>query len=379
MGLQQIDRVLGGVTELATVTVEVTDRPDAVTLAEWDRLVSGRPGSDVAQLSAWARTREQAGFTPRYVLARAGDELVGGALVLSRRVPGLRDLVYVPFGPVLTTDLAVGPVCRALADIAQQSSATFVQPMAGGTDVSGELLRIGFRTSTAGIAPAASVAIDLDQPVDRLRAGLRSGTRNSIARARKQGVRVRHGGEADLATVAELLGDSAAHHGFTGSSLEHLRTMYRALAPGGHIQIFLAERDGTALAADVLTAAGDVLTLRLTGMRRGSEVAKLGAAALLRWETMLWARAHGCGRLDLGGIPSSAVAEIRAGKTGLASRVDGRTYYKASFGGEAFSYPPAVELIPSAVLRLGYDATVRNGVGRRILRAAKALLRGSGR
>lgn len=378
MGLQQIDRAPGGALRRddATVTVGVTDRPDAATRQEWDRLVSGTPGSDVAQLSAWASIREEAGFAPRYVLARSGGTLVGGALVLHRRpAPGLRDLAYVPFGPVIADDSATVPVCRALAGLARQCSAMFVQPMAG-ADVSGELLRIGFRPSTAGIAPAASIAIDLDQPTDRLRARLRSGTRSSVTRAAKNGLRVRRGGVDDLPMIAALLGDTAQHHGFTGSSPAHLESMYRALAPGGHLHLFVAEHDGTPLAADVLTSSGNVLTLRLTGMRRDPRTSKLGAAALLRWETVLWGRAHGFDRLDLGGIPLSTVAAVRAGSADLASRVDGRTYFKASFGGEAVAYPPAVELIPSGVLRFGYDLSRRSGLGRQVIGTATALLRG---
>ena len=359
-------------------------RPDTDTLRSWDRLVSTTPGSDVAQLSAWASVRREAGFSPVYVLVRSGRTVIGGALVLCRKVPGIGLLGYLPFGPVLPAGeerrAATGAVCDALAALARTRFAgLFVQPMDGGADVSGRLLQLGFRPSTAGIAPEASIAIDLSRSLDALRADLRSGTRSGITRAATRGVRVRRGSEQDLETVASLLRDTAEHHDFSAVSVPYLRSLYRELAPGGHMQVFLAERDGTPLAADVLTSSGGVLTLRMTGMRRSDDVRRTGAAALLRWETLVWAKANGYDAVDLGGVPPSSVDAVRAGRKDLASRVDGRTYYKASFGGAAFHHPPAVELLSSPLARLGYDVARRTTLGVRVLGLVKRLLRGAAR
>jgi lipid II:glycine glycyltransferase (peptidoglycan interpeptide bridge formation enzyme) len=362
----------------ATLAVRVESRPDASTLDAWDRLVTRTPRSDVAQLSSWADVRRTAGYEPTFITARAGDDVLGGAMVLHRRlVPGLGPVAYLPLGPVLAPGAhrveAMDAVCDAIADLARHYfSATFVQPMTGDLGVSDRLLRRGFRRSAAGIAPVASIAVDVAEPY----AGLRSGTRASIKRAAREGVQVRRADATDLPLVAGLLAETAEHHHFSAASLEHLQGLHEALAPGGHLQIFLAERDGTPLAADVLTGSGGVLTLRLTGMRRDPETRKIGAAALLRWRTMLWARANGYDAVDLGGIPPTAVDALRAGHSGLAARVDGRTYFKASFGGEAFHRPEAVELLSTPV-RLGHDQVRRSPQGGRLVRAAARFLRGS--
>jgi lipid II:glycine glycyltransferase (peptidoglycan interpeptide bridge formation enzyme) len=361
----------------AGVVLRIETQPDSATLRLWDRLVARTSRSDVAQLSAWADIRRTAGYAPTFLLASRGDELVGGAMVLHRRLlPGLGSVAYLPLGPVVPTgmyrDEAIDALCNAIVDLARHRfAAMFVQPMTGDEEVSDRLLQRGFRLSAAGIAPAASIAIDLSEP----HAGLRSGTRASIKRAVTHGVQVRTADVADLPVVAGLLADTAEHHRFPAVSLNHLRGLHEALAPGGHLQIFLAERDGTPLAADVLTGCGGVLTLRSTGMRRDRDTRKIGAAALLRWETMRWARANGYNSLDLGGIPPAAVDAIRAGHTDLAARVDGRTYFKASFGGQAFHRPPAVELLSSTAIRVGYDLSRRSTHGRRLLRTAKQLLR----
>ena len=370
------------VDRAAALAVRVESRPDQSTLAAWDRWVTRTPRSDVSQLSSWADVRRTAGYEPTFVIARAGGDVmgdvVGGAMVLHRRlVPGLGPVAYLPLGPVLAPGAhrgeAMDAVCDAIADLARHRfAATFVQPMTGDQEVSDRFLGRGFRRSAAGIAPAASIAVDVAEPYT----GLRSGTRASIKRAAREGVQVRRGDVTDLPLVAGLLAETAEHHRFSATSLEHLQGLHDALAPGGHLQIFIAERDGRALAADVLTGSGGVLTLRLTGMRRDPETRKIGAAALLRWRTMLWARANGYDTLDLGGIPPTTVDALRTGHAGLADRVDGRTYFKASFGGEAFHRPEAVELLSTPV-RLGYDLLRRSPQGGRLVSAAAQFLRGS--
>jgi lipid II:glycine glycyltransferase (peptidoglycan interpeptide bridge formation enzyme) len=364
------------------VLVTVSAEPDEATLREWDRLVATTAGTDVAQMSAWAGVRRQAGFTPIFVLAHSAGRTVGGALVLQRRLPGLGGLGYVPYGPVLSiyapraaTEAAL---CHALAHLGgRQLRALFVQPPRGDDAISRRLLELGFRPSTAGIAPTASLELDLSVPPEILRTGLSSGTRGSIRRASSCGVRVRMAAEHGLPVVAELLAETAAHHRFPPLSLAYLRALYQQLDPGNHIMIFIAEHDGVPVATQVLARCGGVARLRLTGMRR-ADAARTGAPALLQWETILGARANGYGTFDFGGISASAVDAIRAGRADLASRVNSRDYFKASFGGRPFHYPPPVELFSSKAARVLYDVARRSELGRHVIRRTQHLLRSGG-
>jgi hypothetical protein len=83
------------------VSVTVTADPGRDVLQRWDGLVAATPGTDVAQLSAWADVRRHAGFRPILALAEDADGPVGGALVLHRRLPALGSIGYLPLGPVL--------------------------------------------------------------------------------------------------------------------------------------------------------------------------------------------------------------------------------------------------------------------------------------
>ena len=146
---------------LDELTMVVTSAPEPELRAAWDDLVARTAGTDVAQLSGWAALRKQAGYQPLYLLATSGPWLLGGGLVLRRKVRGVGRVGYLPYGPVLSEDLVITrPVVRhqlveALSSVARSHAALFVQPPDGGDDIALELLQKGFRFSQAGIAPAA--------------------------------------------------------------------------------------------------------------------------------------------------------------------------------------------------------------------------------
>ncbi|MGH3900036.1 MAG: lipid II:glycine glycyltransferase FemX [Pseudonocardiaceae bacterium] len=369
--------------ESGEVSVTSSTRPHPDTIRAWDHLVSHTPHSDVAQLSAWSAVRRQAGYVPHYVLVRRAGRLVGGALVLQRRLPVLGVVGYVPNGPVIAPGAGRSAVAQAvstaLADLGRRRlSGLFVQPPDRADDISERLLQLGFRPSVAGIAPAASIRIDLTRDVEELRHGLTtSNRRRTRARAwADRGVTVRRGGERDLPMVADLLAHTAAHQQFDPPSLSYLRTLYRELHRGDHVHIFIAELAGVAAVAELFTGCGGALTSRLTGMHRDDPVKKSGAAAAVIWYAILWAKANGYHTFDFGGFPVDAVDMIRNGESGCTSRLTGPEVFKASFGGQPFRYPAAIELLSSRLLRTGYDLSRRSEVGGKFVATARRLLQG---
>jgi lipid II:glycine glycyltransferase (peptidoglycan interpeptide bridge formation enzyme) len=366
------------------VSVTVSTSPDPSTLSAWDHLVSHTPGSDVAQLSAWAQVRGQCGFLPCYLLARRSGRVAGGALVLRRPLPVLGVLGYLPNGPVIEPGVGRAAVadalCTALADLAtRQLTALFVQPPHGAHDISERLLRRGFRRSEAGIAPAASIKIDLTRETDDIRDGLSASNRRRTRTWADRGLTVRAGGAHDLPLLARLLSCTAAHQHFDAPSLDYLQTLYRALDPGGHVAVFIAELNGEAVAAELFTGCGGVLRSRFAGMQRNEATKKAGAAAAIIWHAIGWAKANRYHILDLGGIPAETVDLIRDRAPGFTSRLSGSVVFKASFGGQPYRYPPAVELLSSRLLRTGYDLLRRSPIGSKAVASAARFMRGGGR
>jgi lipid II:glycine glycyltransferase (peptidoglycan interpeptide bridge formation enzyme) len=360
------------------VLVTTSAHPNVDALRRWDLLVATTPKADAAQLSAWAQVRRQVGCVPLFVFAETAGALVGGALVLHRRLPGLGDIGYLPFGPVLHPDAdrpaTTDAVCRAIACLAGRGlAALFVQPPRGAEDVSRRLLELGFRPFKAEVAPAASLELDLSRPTSDLSKALSSGIRSGVRQASARGVRVRTCAAADLPVVAELLAETAAQHRSPPMPLAYLQTLCHELERGNHIKIFIAECNGIPVATNVLTCCGDVIKLRSTGIRR-STATPPGTAALLQWAALLWAKGNGYTSFDLGGISPVSATSARAERNGPASSLNSRDYFKASFGGQPFHYPEAVERFSSTAARRGYELTHRSGLRRRVVERARHLL-----
>jgi lipid II:glycine glycyltransferase (peptidoglycan interpeptide bridge formation enzyme) len=348
----------------------------------WDDFVESVEQSDVAQLHAWSRFRSAAGFSAVHVLTASHGELVGGAQVLTRRVPVIGAVGYVSGGPLLAThvisrDVVAKEICRALASLRRSVRLLFVQPPAESDVVSAELHRLGFRPSDAGIAPAASVRVDLRVSEDELRSNLNRRLQRWTRQWPKRGVTVRTGSADDLPLLADLMSRSAQHQRYSSMSLEYLRDFYNELAPGGSAVLFIGELDGQPVAANLMTYSGGMLRERLIGLDRNSDGAKLSVPAAITWNAMQWARDRGCAWYDFGGLsPDLARARLAGGGP---DEVTGPERHKLLFGGVPYVLPTAMELAHPAPLRFGYDLARRSKRGeaalsniRRRMRTGKA-------
>lgn len=368
----------------AQLTISRLYVPGHRAIEEWDRLVDQTPGTDVTQLSAWASIRAQAGYSPIYLLVHLGDELVAGALVLCRRVVGLLDVGYLPYGPVISAELAGSTaraaVISALADELAAMAATlrmlFVQPPEHAHDVSTELLARGFRVSNAGIAPAGSYRLGLRRPLEEIRSGFSKRLKSWTNRWHTRGVVVRLGDERDLPLLASLMSRSGARQGFTPPPYDYMRTLYRELSPGGHVALFVGEVHGEPVSADLVTICAGMVRGRLGGFDATGEAGKLSVPAAVRWEIVKWAKAQGCHWLDFGGLPERMLTDMI--EHGMHSSDDWPSAQrsKLQFNGVPFRYPTPVELIRPGVVRTAYDLATSNSVGNRLLTRAKNVLRG---
>jgi len=368
---------------LSQLTMTVTEDPGPELLAAWDQLVSRTANSDVAQLSAWATLRRLADYQPLYVLATSGDEVLGGATLLRRRVPGLRKVGYLPYGPSIADDLVTirASVREQLVDtlhtLARSHAVLFVQPPDGGEDITIAMLQRGFRFSQAGIAPAATIRVDLTQSEDELRGNLSRRLRTWTRQWPERGVKVRVGDERDIPVLAKLAASTASYQGFTPFPESYLEATYAELSAGGHVVLLLGELSGSPVAAELLTGCGGVLKSRITGLdRSSSEAGKLNVASAMIWEAICWGKANGYRAFDFGGLHAESVAALRAPGVVDLDSLAGPDLFKTKFGGDVWTYPPAVELIPNRILRTGYDVLRRGNGGRRVLIAIREALRG---
>jgi hypothetical protein len=308
---------------------------------------------------------------------------VGGAQILVRRVPVLGAFGYLPYGPLVAPEAAErGEVGRALADALatlcrRRLRILFVQPPEGAEDMSRGLLERGFRPSSAGIAPAGSIRIDLTEELSAIRSRFGRRLRSWPNRWPARGVTVRAGDEHDIPLLAELMETSAHHQGYTPLPLDYIVTLYRDLAATGHAALFVGEVHGRPVAADLVTGCGNMLRGRLSGFARDEEAVRLSVPAAVRWEILQWGKAKGYRWLDFGGLRPETLDALLSGNQD--SEWPTADQPKVTFGGTAFRYPVPVELIRPAPVRIAYDLAAQSPTGQRLFANAKSALRGARR
>jgi hypothetical protein len=186
---------------------------------------------------------------------------------------------------------------------------------------------------------------------------------------------VRRGTDQDLGLLIDLIGHSADHQGYEPLSGDYLRALFRLLAPSGHVVLFIGEVGRVPMAAELYTACGDMLRLRLRGLDRTGQAARLSVPAAITWEAMRWAKAQGLRWFDFGGLRAATLRALVDGAPGTEQPNVDR--FKTSFGGTAYRCPSPVEMIHPAILRASYDLTRRWPAGRQLLTRATRMARGA--
>lgn len=368
--------------DASRLRVMLTPDPGSEVLAAWDRLVDATPDSDVAQLSPWAQFREAYGYRPLYLLVLDDDSLLGGAQILHRRIPAIGELGYVPHGPVIsgpddTRPEVLDTISRALTELAgRRFRMLFVQPPKAGYEISHRLTTLGFRPSTADLAPAGSVHVDLEPDELHLKKGLRKSRRRMVNRWPELGVEVRVGDHNDIPLLAQMLADTAAHRGFDALNERYLQQLYSTLAVAERAVLFVGEIRGRPVAANLVTVCGGTVRGRLQGMYRVDEDQRFQVPAAVQWEIIKWAKRNGYRWYDLGGIGDPPLRTLVDGCPGDDSTWDGADVFKLQFGGTVYRYPTPVELIRPPALRLAYDLSRRFPGGRALIRRTTQRLRG---
>ncbi|HEY2206222.1 MAG TPA: GNAT family N-acetyltransferase [Pseudonocardia sp.] len=372
----------GGFEVRARVVVRRETAPGPEALRQWDRLVRDTPGTDVTQLSGWARVRSLVGYRPVFLLAYQSDTVVGGALVLTRRVARVLSIGYLPYGPVVSRDVAAArtevtaALVAAVVELSDELTMTFVQPPEGSGEVSDALAGAGFRASRAGIAPAGSYRLDLTPPLEVIRGRFSKRLKSWTNRWEAKGVRIRQGDERDLPLLLELMEHTGARQGFTPPGLDYVTALYRELAAQGQVAVFVGEVHGVAVSADLVTVAGGMVRGRLGGFNGRGEAGKLSVPAAVRWEIIRWAKEQGHRYLDFGGLPERMLADMLDRGIAHSDEWPSSHCAKLSFSGAPFRYPESMERIRPAPVRLGYDLASNNPMGQRAAAKAKKLLRG---
>ncbi len=338
-------------------------RRDAVVSAaptsdSWDRMLV-QLGGHPLQSWAWGELKARHGWRAE----RIGFEAEWGsgmAQVLFRR-KGPISIAYVPRGPVLTGDVERGfRHLTALMDrlCRRNLAISLIVEPAGPLGLEGSYRSFGYVQGPAPIQPARTVSVRL-LPDEALLTQMHGKHRYNIRLAERRGVTIRAGRtDGDLGAFYALLRDTADRNEFGIHGFDYYADALRLF--GDDARLLFAEIDGQVAAAGIAARFG-AQGVYLYGAS-STTVRADGAAFLLQYHLMRWARDRGAATYDLWGIPATDPEPLPEGATGMTqSRGEdqrGLLSFKTRFGGDIVSFPWPMErryapILAATARRLG--------------------------
>jgi peptidoglycan pentaglycine glycine transferase (the first glycine) len=310
----------------------------------WDEAVLAR-GGHLLQSWRWGAFKAQFGWHVERVVARSGED-ISLAQILFRHRAGV-SIGYIPRGPVLPSgDLHAARELRAQIDRVarcRRALTIIVEPDQPFPAEVADELRL--QPGPAPIQPSRTVKVDLLDDTGLL-AQMHPKMRYNVRLAQRRGVVIRRVGDAVAASdeFYALLRDTAARNEFIIHTPEYYRAFLRLF--GDDIALLFADVEGRVAAAAVAVAFGDE-AIYMYGASSTQDRGH-GAAFLLQFEAMRWARERGCLRYDLWGIPEQDPETSRhqdGDRLVSTSGSDRRGLYefKTRFGGQIVSYPRPLE------------------------------------
>ncbi|GAB3850183.1 lipid II:glycine glycyltransferase FemX [Nesterenkonia populi] len=332
----------------------VTIRP--IAAEEHLGFLASRPEANFLQNPHWARVSS---WRSQALGIWQGENLVGTALVLGKRVPiperipvlGRKHFAYIPEGPVIDPAHTSYPaVLPALTEYLKSTGAflirmglpTVARRWSAGTirdalaaeqartipDVEpdhvdeealalqAELIGLGWKDLPISMSLEAGwpqfqaripLASEDGEPldVDDVLAGMSSSARKSMRKSARSGVEVTRHGTESLEDFYALHLQTAQRHGFTPRPKEGVRTLMEALSSSGIAQttIFLASSEGQQLATSLYVGQGETGHALYAGS--SEQQRKLEAPIFLKLQQIEYLVENRLRWFNLGGVSPS--------------------------------------------------------------------------
>src|SRR5205085_4006831 len=139
-------------------------------------------------------------------------------------------------------------------------------------------------------------------------------------------------GPEDVERFIALTKVTGQRDGFAVHAPEYYRRAYELFQAAGQCELFLADYEGTTLAAVMVFALGR-RAWYLYGASSDQERNRM-APYLAQWQAMRWAHARGALAYDLWGVPDEDEAALEAGFETRHEGLWGVYRFKRGFGGQ---------------------------------------------
>lgn len=307
------------------------------------------------QSGFWGSFKARFGWNARSFLVDWGEGGTLPLLVIRRRLTPGFSFAYVPLGPELPSKFpnsdterhrALYELAKALKNELPHDTAfiRFDPPwFTIGEGTEPPRLYEPFKRAGADVQPPDTVFVDISQDEENILAAMKPKWRYNIRLAEKKGVTLSRQDEAGLEIFYELYKITARRDKIAIHGLEYYRTLFRhsrEYRDGNQdIRLYVAEHEGDALAAIIVLFRGEEASY-LYGASSDKK-RNLMAPYALQWKAMQDARAKGCLRYDLFGIPPTEnplhpMGGLYRFKTGFGGMIVHRA------GSWDFAYKPLV-------------------------------------
>ena len=340
-------------TSTATFTRATDFEPDSAsgvtqTRSAWDSFVRNTVGGHHVQTTQWATLKQSMGWQSDVLTVEREGQIVAGAQVLHRKLfAGLR-FALVAKAPLLkqTDPLALRDLLRKMRRLAWRRRIVFfvVQPSDSSLAMQPALERAGYVPTLINYMPLATVVVDLQADLDTILARMRKKTRYCVRRGLREGITVRRGNSADIATFYALHSATAERIGFRPFDISYYEQMWQLFHPDGAVQLFIAEYEGTPISANWVVAFGDTVLAKRGGW--SGELGRLRPNEVMDWETIRWAKANGYRYYDLEGIDIDAARVVARGEALPQSLQQSSASFKLGYGGDVVFYPQPFVYMP---------------------------------
>ncbi len=316
------------------------------TAAAWDSALL-QHGGHLLQSWKWGEFKSRHGWQPERIHVQTpGGEAFAQVLFRAR---GPVSIGYCPRGPLVIGNAAeVWPVLRKAIDkVARKRRAItvilepdkeFVAP--------GQLAGTGLKPGPEHNQPSRTVIVPLD-PDDVMLGNMHQKTRYSVRLAMRRGVELEFADPRDPQAIDAyygLLEDTANRNEFAVHSRKYYEDFLDVF--GDDAVFVFAHYEGN-LCAVVIAAAFGISGTYMYGasstVHRGH-----GAAFLLQFEAMKWARDKGCESYDLWGIPKEDPESVTSDDKSSIAGTKGDDWrgiyrFKTGFGGSIVNFPDTLE------------------------------------
>lgn len=327
---------------------------------DWDRRLE-ELGGHLLQSWRWGALKQRHGWKAHRILV---NDPSGTAMAqVLYRFRGPVSLGYIPRGPAMAGDPAIlWPRLLEQIDLSarrHRAIMTLVELNAP-LGLAGAFRKAGVARGPEHVLPGRTVKVPLADD-DAILRQMHQKTRYNIRLAQRRGVVIeRHCAEpAAVDDFYRLMQDTAARNAFGIHSRAYYQDFLNLF--GDDAVLLFAKVEAGAIAAVLIAARFGKEAIYMYGASSTQHRAD-GAAFLLQFGAMRWARESGCETYDLWGIPEQDPESVRSEDQSSIAGTRGSDWrglyrFKTGFGGEIVSYPPVLErrhvpLLPWLVRKL---------------------------